>query len=364
MRRIVLVLSDLHLGAGIQKGHFDPFESFAYDDRFADLLAHYTSGEYAGDDVELVLAGDIFDLIRIRVDGKWPTEVTEEIAGRKLRACLDGHPVFIDALRRFAARERSRITYLPGNHDLDFVFPGVQALLRERVAPDHPERLRFVDRADAYDLPGGVQIRHGHQFEAIHRVDYERLFFERGGRKLLNLPWGTLVQIEVLNPMKEERHHLDRVVPLKRFLMLGLLVDFRFTLRFIFRSLAHFVRTRLSQVPRWKTRIRTTLRIVRDEFLLPFSDFDDACVAALKKQDGVHTLVVGHSHGPKCRLLPGGKLYINTGTWTPMVQLELGALGQATALTYALVEYAGDGRPATSLMRWHGPHPLAEVVYY
>jgi predicted phosphodiesterase len=78
----------------------------------------------------------------------------------------------------------------------------------------------------------------------------------------------------------------------------------------------------------------------------------------------VHTLIVGHSHSPRMRALPSGKLLVNTGTWMDMINLDLRHLGQASGLTYALIEYSDEGKPQTSLMRWRGNAPPFERVPY
>lgn len=364
-RKLRLVVSDTHLGAGMLRGQPNPLEEFFHDDRFAELLEHHRRGQYADCDVELVLNGDIFDLLKIKVGGVWPTEITEEIACEKLRMCLDGHPVFCEAIRRHLESPGSTVVYLPGNHDMDLQFPTAQALFRERVAPGAlGERVRFITTSDTYYLPEGIQIRHGHQLESIHQFDYKNIFVEgkRGGR-VLNLPWGSLWILEVLNPMKQERHHLDHIVPFKRLVLLGLVFDLGFTLRLCARVAFHFVRSRLAQVTRWRTRIRTTLRILRDE-MRPLADFDRTAERSLMRVRGVHTLILGHSHGAKCKALPGGKMYVNTGTWIRHFSLDLETLGQEPGITYAIVEYTDEGTPVTSLMRWLGTPRRSEVVYY
>ena len=79
---------------------------------------------------------------------------------------------------------------------------------------------------------------------------------------------------------------------------------------------------------------------------------------------GVHTLIVGHSHGPRYRQLPGNKLLVNTGTWMNMINLDIQYLGQDSGLTYAVIEYSDEGKPTTHLMRWHGEQPECETVPY
>src|SRR3954469_6905000 len=159
MKLIRLVVSDLHLGTGVQSGKLNPHEDFFEDDRFGEMIAHYEAQAGADSEIELILNGDIFDLLKVKVDGRWPTEITEEVAAEKLRLCLEGHPKFVLALRRFMASARRKLVYLPGNHDLDMWFPGPQELFKRYVAPGaSSERVRFITASDTYYLPEGIQI--------------------------------------------------------------------------------------------------------------------------------------------------------------------------------------------------------------
>lgn len=360
-----IVVSDLHLGTGVRRGELNPFEDFFHDDRFVELIRHYDGLAGPQGEVELVLNGDVFDLLKVRIGGVWPTEITEEIAVTKLRACIEGHPHFVQGLREFVEKRGRRITYLPGNHDLDMWFHGAQELFKRYVAPgEAADRVRFITSTDTYYLPEGIQIRHGHQLERIHRVDYARILRERrDGPPILDLPWGSLWILEVMNPAKERRQHVDRVQPLKRYLLGALFFDTRFALRFIFRSIAHFLRRRVFTIRAWTQRIASLPRLLREE-IFALGGYDAAAIRALQRMRGVHTLIVGHSHGPRYRSLPGGKMLVNTGTWMPMINLDMQHLGQDSGLTYALIEYTEDGKPQTSLMRWYGVRTECEVVPY
>ena len=365
MKLIRIVLSDLHLGTGVQKGRLNPHEDFYHDDRFAELVAHYDT--LGGDEaeVELILNGDIFDLLKVKVNGEWPTEITQEVAVEKLRQCLDGHPRFVLALRRFLGRPRRSIVYLPGNHDLDMWFEAPQELFKRYVAPGAlAERVRFVTSSDTYYLPEGIQIRHGHQLERIHRVDYSRMVRKRAdGKEILDLPYGSLWILEVLNPAKEERHNVDRIQPLRLFLLGSLFFDPRFGIRFIVRASLHFLKHRIFTLRAWSQRLRTLPVILRDE-VIAMGGFDQAATRALKRLHGVQTLIVGHSHAPRFRLLDNNRVLLNTGTWMRMINLDLQHLGQDSGLTYALIEYAEDGSPRPKLMRWYGTQRTYESIPY
>jgi UDP-2,3-diacylglucosamine pyrophosphatase LpxH len=365
VKLIRLVLSDLHLGTGVPEGQLNPFEDFFYDERFAELLAHYDQKCAEGTQIELILNGDIFDLLKVQIDGVWPTEITAEVATRKLQKCLDGHPKFVAALRGFLANPRSRCVYLPGNHDLDMWFSAPQELFKRYVAPgEAAERVRFITSSDTYFLPEGIQIRHGHQLEHVHRVDYRRITRRRkDGSEVLDLPWGSLWIIEVMNPAKLEKQHIDRVQPFARFLLGGLLFEPIFTLRFLIASALHFLRHRVFAVQAWLDRLKRLPRMFVEE-IVGIGDYDAQATRALSRLRGVHTLIVGHSHAPRMRTLGAGKQLVNTGTWMDMINLDLRHLGQTSGLTYALIEYTDEGKPQTSLLRWHGNAPPFERVPY
>lgn len=365
MKLLRVVLSDLHLGSGVRAGRLNPLEDFVHDGRFAELVEYYD--RRAGDDIELelILNGDIFDLLKIKVNGVWPIRITPEVATEKLRQCLEGHPRFVRALRDLLSKPNRRMTYLPGNHDLDMWFPATHEMFRRYVAPGAPtDKVRFITTSDTYYLPEGIQIRHGHQFERIHRVNYNRMTRRgRDGAEVLNLPWGSLWILEVMNPAKELRHHVDRIQPLRRFLTGAMLFDTGFALRFVWSTCLYFLKRRVFAFRAWRDRLRDLPKLLREE-VIALGGYDEAAVRALNKMRGAHTLIVGHSHGPRYRVLENGKTLVNTGTWINMINLDIKYLGQNSGLTYAVIEYSDEGQPRTSLMRWRGRQVDCELIPY
>lgn len=365
MKLLRIVVSDLHLGTGVERGKRNPYEDFYEDDRFAELLHHYDQLAGEQSEVELILNGDIFDLLKVKWNGVWPTEITEEIATEKLRLCLEGHPRFVLALRRFVGRANRRVIYLPGNHDLDMLFGAPQALFCRYVAPgDRAQRVRFITDSDTYYLPEGIQIRHGHQLERIHRIQYSKPFRKRrDGSLVLDLPYGSLWILEVMNPLKEARSSIDRILPLQLFVIGSLFFDPRFGLRFLLRSFFHLLRKRIFTLRAWRKRLASIPMILRDE-VFAMGGYDEAAERYLRRLRGVRTLIVGHSHLPRYRVLPSQQLMLNTGTWIKMIHLDLHYLGQDSGLTYALIEYDDDGQADPKLMRWHGTSRACEAIPY
>jgi len=358
---VKVVLSDLHMGTGERPGRVNPFEDFHFDQRLADLIQHHATGPLAGTEVELILNGDILDLLKVPVRGHFVTEIDETVAVDKVRRCLLGHPAVFDAMAGFVQVPGHVVTWLPGNHDPEVAFPRVQALLRARLGvPDGDPRLRFV-LDEFLRLPRGVVITHGHLFESINRIEAGRAFVEGpDGRRLLNLPFGSRFFTEVLAPVKAEQPLIDLVHPLSSMVLWGLVFDLRFTLRLLASMARWLLATRLRPRAREEGVLRT-LQVLVDEIAL-FTGMDRRATAHLQDAPDMSALIVGHSHFPMIRRLPRNKVYVNTGTWVRMVSLDIRDLGTRLDPTFARVEYRPVGPPAVSLLRWNGPQRETEEV--
>ncbi|MFH1435871.1 MAG: metallophosphoesterase [Pseudomonadota bacterium] len=363
-----LIVSDFHLGTGQRRGIFNPYEDYFEDGKFEEFLQFY-SGEFGGGKkIELILNGDILDLMKVQVgkEGAFTEEITEEVAAHKAHQCLSGHPGVCQALTSFLDRGGTEITVVPGNHDIELLLPVAQKVFRDAIAPGSlGGRLKFIDRTPAYSLPEGIQIHHGHMFEAHLQFDYRQLMVKRyDAQPILYLPWGSVLLLRVIIPLKKERHFIDHVYPLRRLLLGGFLLDFRFTVKITSKILYHFFASRLA--PKGGTVMRKLwegVKIIR-EVLIPTRSYDNNVERALRKTRGVHTIITGHSHQPRYRLVPPGKLYVNTGTWVKMMNIDLQHLGQDTGMTYALITYDGDRQPKTQLRRWFGSYEISRQVPY
>ena len=126
----------------------------------------------------------------------------------------------------------------------------------------------------------------------------------------------------MLNPAKEQRNNVDRIQPLRLFMLGSLFFDPRFAVRFLARAGFHLLRRRIFTLRAWTERFRRLPRILREE-VFAMGGFDQAAERYLQKLRGVHTLIVGHSHAPRFRVLPSSKLIVNTGTWMKMINLDL-----------------------------------------
>ncbi len=361
--RSKMILSDLHIGTGHSKGRPNFFDDFNDDDRFAQLLARFAS---SGDNLELILNGDFFDFLKVPINGLFPEVITENMGVLKVELCLRGHPKVKEALRSFLRKPNRRITYIPGNHDMEFVFPAVRNFFCQTVAVNaSPEQIHFVVDKDRYRVDGGVEIHHGHQFEAMNSFDFSRLVLDKNNSEpILNLPWGSLFILQVLNKFKEERPYLDRVKPFWPVIAGGLLVDTRFTMRALFNSAYYFLRAQTSPVWRQRRPFQKLGKFLLNELSF-FEKHENSAQRLFKNDPSLRAVIMGHTHTEMVRTYGRGeRIYVNTGTWMPMVNLSMENLGQRTARHYALIRYTDRGDARVSLMRWHGRRPSREEVSF
>src|SRR3954464_7374982 len=77
--RFKLVVSDFHLGKGryFADGTQNILEDFVYDREFADFLTFYRTGTYLDSEVELILNGDILNLLQMDTYGVHTHLITE-----------------------------------------------------------------------------------------------------------------------------------------------------------------------------------------------------------------------------------------------------------------------------------------------
>lgn len=362
--KYIVVVSDCHLSAGrFFEGRLNPHEDFHFDREMCDLFDYFSNGKFgmglAGPvEVELFINGDYLDFLNVPVQGEFEDAVTEEASLSKLEAIIKGHPEVMTALKRFASRPGKKITYLIGNHDADLFFPKIRERITREWDPGGQfpsEKVQVIAHTDRVRFEGGVEIHHGNQFEAVHFLDFKKPFLESPrSQPLLSLPWGSLYVLRIINRMKWEREHIDKVRPIRRFVFFSLFMDPWFTIRFVFLSALYFFRTRFVSSPKRHSSLKMTLEILRQEVDF-FMDLERQARKILDQEKEVRTIVFGHNHEPVNKVYPDGKQYINTGTWTKMINLDWRTIGQQFCLTFALI-HIKDGQSRSELRQWVGEH--------
>ena len=357
-----LVISDCHLSAGrFFEGRFNPHEDFHFDQEMVEFFEFFSSGPYGEGPlgpvkVDLILNGDFFDFLNVPYRGDFREDITEEVALEKLESIIAGHPKVMAALRRFASKPNKRILYLIGNHDAELFYGKVRERIVQEWDPDGNAvsgKVEVIADRDRIVFEEGLEVRHGNQFEVSNQLDFENPFQTLGnGSKVLNIPWGSIYILKIINRMKWERMHLDKIRPIKVFALFGLLFDPVFTLRFIMLSCYYFVKTRVMGRSASLFGFRRTLKMVLQERSY-FLDLEDQARWILDQDSKTHTVIMGHTHLPMHRVYSNGRQYLNSGTWTKMVYLDWKYLGEPLHRTFVLVSIR-NGEIQAELNQWSG----------
>jgi UDP-2,3-diacylglucosamine pyrophosphatase LpxH len=360
-RKVKIITSDMHLSAGrFLDGIQNPHEDFFFDREFCEFMEFFSTGEYGpGAEVQLILNGDVFDFLNVPSQGDFPDLINSDLAQERLLAIFNGHPEVTKAMQAFVRQPGKSILYNVGNHDMDFFFPAVRETFCRVVGGEEWSQEKvWVNTEKEFLEFDGVQIHHGNQFEAVHSTNYQQPFVtENLPEPILYLPWGSVYVIKIINRLKWEVDHIDKVKPAKLFMLFGLFVHPIAIIKLFLFSTFYFLNTRFVYNPKRRATIANTLAIMKEE-ITPFYGLEDDARRVLDENPQIHTVIFGHTHGPMQRYYSNGKTYINSGTWTRMINLDFRNLGQSSKLTFAYIEYDESGHPKATLEEWFGlPKP-------
>lgn len=356
MKRIKLVVSDLHLGKGriLQGGALNSLEEFYFAERFVEFINYYMSGEYKDYQIELILNGDIFNFLQVDYRGHFLTVLTEGVTLSVLRSIIEGHPQFFNAIKEFAAKEGNQVTYVVGNHDQGMFWPACRNYLDEVIG----KKVKYRNIVYYFD---GVHIEHGHMYEAANRLDTKRFFLKKDlPEPILNLPLGSHFFVEFVLRVKNSYPYVDKIRPFSKMLRWALLSETSFFMRGVTQLITYFLRILFFRDPRRQVTLRKVLHVLLESAVFP--DLSEQAKKILN-DERVHTVIFGHTHVYQYRQWADDMEYFNTGTWTELTSLDMPSLGKITKLTYVLIEYPDDGsRPRGRLKEWRGYHRIEEDV--
>ncbi len=343
IKKTVIILSDLHLGAGAKVGdRRNHLEEFHYDKELVDLFEYYSSDEYFGRDVELVLNGDVFDFLAVPFVKYFDDEFWSEKASlEKLKLITSAHSEVLEALGKFASGKKKKVVYIIGNHDAEMVFESLRKYFFEILPEKSRENVQIILRPGGeYSPVTGVLIKHGHEYDISNNIDFKKSLIEDElGNKYFLPPWGSYFVTRVLNKFKEEKSEIDAVRPIKKFIINGLIYDSLFTIRFLFASLYYFFMIRFVYIFKQKRKFKKVLAHLKDE-LFVFKDYEAITHDIIKSASGINVLIMGHTHMPTYKTYPDGSIFINTGTWIDMHYLDFERIRDGGLLTYAQIDVA------------------------
>jgi len=421
--RHLLIVSDLHLSEGWDETtkRLSRQEDFYFDTSFARFLATQVRNAAQHDyRLRLVIPGDLVDFLQVTtvppgesVDGGPITDRDRRFGlGTspahtcwKLRRIVSGHWIFFDALARFVA-DGHDLVILPGNHDIEWVIPQVQATLISELTARVPpalrggigERVRFLPWF--YLEPGLIYIDHGHQYDTLNSFDYFLHPYLPDGR--IDLPAGSFFVRYLFNQVEVSFPFADNMKPASAFLCWALkrwegwrklpqyLRFFRETLEKAgpldpawqaeleakqaerLRALqaetglpadtlqalkALWVPSAIHHLSKWRLALSFFRQASASEPLTAYADH----ISTLLR---VRYVVFGHTHEADLHPLPGGPPraeYVNSGTWTRVFSenFEERLLKEESEFVYILVDRA---KPKIELLRWRDDLGAGERV--
>ena len=317
-------------------------EDFHSDAELIEFLGYFSTGDYLEKEVELVINGDFLDLLAVPYIKYFDDEYwSEKAALEKLQIILNAHAKVFDALKHFAEQENKRIVYIIGNHDAEMIFPSLQQLFLDRFGAQ-TNKIK-IEELGTYTPHQGVDILHGHEYEPPHHFNLNNIFESEKGERYFIPPLGSYYVTHIINKYKKERIHINAVRPIDSFIKHGLIFDTFFTMRFIVANLYYFFMVRFLHYLRMKFKFDQIMKdLIRE--LSVFKDYEILTQDYFKNNPNTKVMIVGHTHDPK----------ISTGTWTRMVNLELGAVSNEKFLTFAMVLINDlESNPyQTDLYRW------------
>ena len=341
VNRIILVISDTHLGAGIYvDGKRNYLEDFHYDQEMVEFLKYYSSGRHLNQDVELIINGDFFDLLAVPFVKYFDDEFwSEEASLEKLKMILSAHPEVIKGLKEFIRQNNKKLVYIIGNHDGEFVFESLQNHFLAIFPKEDQKKIKIILNSNEDYVPiEGVHVRHGHEYEIAHNFSLETaIAVNDEGRRYFIPPWGSYYVTRVINKFKEERGHVNAVRPIKQFIINGIIYDTFFMLRFVFANIFYFIMVRFISIFIQKKKLKEILEYSLRELSL-WKNYEDFGRDFFQENEKAKVLLVGHTHNPAFHVYGDGNIFINTGTWTKMNYLDVSRIGSRSALTYAQID--------------------------
>jgi UDP-2,3-diacylglucosamine pyrophosphatase LpxH len=238
----LIVISDLHIGAGPLDDFDTPIE--------LEFVAFLGELVRRPEGIELVINGDFLEFVQaepwldtalkgVTPDGQLLC-FTEAQSLLKLRNIIQCHPNVFRALGWFIAKSQNHVVILPGNHDVDFFWPGVRNELRAKLdefaGVSAGDRLVFhLGRVYRPAIMPSVWIEHGHQ------IDVNNSFFLANGERWseasppilagtdgemrLMACIGTQFLADYINKIDQDYTFVDNVKPFSKFVNMFLVAS-------------------------------------------------------------------------------------------------------------------------------------------
>ena len=362
--RNLVILSDIHLAVTSQVGLFDA------DRQLSSFLLHLARQEPC----RLIFAGDLFEFLSGQPERPLTTDLLDQqLASDTVERILASHAEIFAALAELS-RAGFELTILAGNHDVELILPRVRQLIEQAVG----SRVRWLVHGEALRETVGqakILIEHGDLYDDWNRVDYGQLtvanrLATRGAdakTAFFSSPPGSDIVLRFVEPLREQHPWITWIKPEKEALLpiLHFLLTPRERLRLITKAKALLPKiTRVTIEGSWLRRfqpqglvrgagstqpkydLKSWIRDVERHQHRDAQEMDRTLlIEKLRKvasQNGFFDLqtldqhpeilgkdiypdadlvIHGHTHAAKSLQLATGQLYLNSGTWCPLLPL-------------------------------------------
>jgi UDP-2,3-diacylglucosamine pyrophosphatase LpxH len=299
-----LFLSDLHLGDGKER------DDFQYHQQFDELVREVSEKSTR---VEMVLLGDIFDLIRTQKYYEFEGLPHPEVKLKVMEDITEQHVPFFETLKSFTGRTGNQLRYVIGNHDFGFYLdPRLQGMVREKFGLILTPEKRYRDESL------GIWAEHGHQHDIINNTFNE-------DETPIEYSLGDKIVVEIVDKFFDEVrkkqgelgidpaiiNDLDNVRPQSAIVnWLDYINEQGGLKRLYYETITSFIVSNADQVA---TLVWDFLRGEYQPNLLK-------AARELAKKDATKCIIFGHTHDPLDKALPKGARYLNTGTWRKFIE--------------------------------------------
>ena len=177
IKKTILVISDLHLGAGLIVNKRKNFlEDFHYEKELIEFIEYHASYHYEDREVELIINGDFLDLLAVPFVPFFDDEFwSEEASLEKLKMIIEAHQGVFEALRNFLSFPKNKIVYILGNHDAELIFDSLRVYLIDQFPKQDREKFQILLNSEEVYIPvEGVILKHGHEYELAHHYSPEK----------------------------------------------------------------------------------------------------------------------------------------------------------------------------------------------
>jgi UDP-2,3-diacylglucosamine pyrophosphatase LpxH len=299
-----IFLSDLHLGDGKERDDFQFHREF-------DDMVRKLSGQFKK--IEVILLGDIFDLIRTQKYYEFEGLPHPEVKLKVMEDIVEQHVSFFETLSYFTEKAGNQLRYVIGNHDFGtYLDPRLLEMVREKFG------LILTPESYYRDEPLRIWAEHGHRYDVINNtfnndgtpipyclgdkivVEIVDKFFDKVRKKQAELG----IDPEIIND-------LDNVRPQTAIVDWLDSIDEEGRLKQIYYdTITEFVVTHPGEVA----------NLVLD---LIAGKYQPDLVKAAKKlvEEGAGKYILfGHTHEALLKDLKKGNKHLNTGTWRKFIE--------------------------------------------